>query len=493
MATTVTPLDLRRAQAALKKLNPTDAGYKAALDAYNLVKAQLDAQVSTASQTSATESKAAKERATAKSNKENVALLTQLQSTLNERYQASVNLGQPDATIKEQLDKVSTQLSNATPAAKPATTPATTNVAPGITVTPTTTTTSNINLSAADLYGTSTKPTPKKKVVVKGNDGTVTTASQAKVDAAHAQAEAALVAMNAGGLYAVQMGLINSDASLKDLFYKDVYLPILNGKQPVLPGQFQADLLNTTWYKTYDANTRQAQVAQYGDTATWTNKTVPSAQQIVKDQALAAGYNLTSDQLDTLTTYALNTAGGQADKITGLALTQLQRQIANTGKFNPTGGAAATGIANIKSTLADYGVAHLYSDAQIQDFQNKIEQGTLTLDSVTQMAKNNAKSAYGAFANQIDNGFSVKDIVSPYLNLYGKTLEVDPNATDISDPQFAQSLFTIDPKTGQQVAKPLWQYQVDLKKDPRWAYTDNARADLDSTGHQVLQNLGLAY
>jgi hypothetical protein len=487
VTTTATPLDLRRAETALKKLSPTSAGYKAALDAYNSVKAQLDAQVKTTAQASTAEAATTKAKSQAKSDKQDTALLTQLQSTLNEKYQTSVNLGQPDTTIKEQLDKVNTELQKKTtppPAQQGAT------VAPGITVTPTTTKPSVANISAADLYKTST---PKKKTVVKSNNGTVTTASQAKVDAAHAQAEAALVAMNAGGQYAIQMGLINSDASLKALFYKDVYLPILNGKQPVTTGQFQADLINSTWYKTYDANTRQAQVAQYGDAATWTNKTVPSAQQIVKDQALAAGYNLTSDQLDTLTTYALNTAGGKAENITGLALTQLKRQIANTGKFNPTGGAAATGIANIKSTLADYGVAHLYSDEQIQGFQNKIEQGTLTLDSVTQMAKNNAKSAYGAFADQIDNGFSVKDIVSPYLNLYGKTLELDPNAQDISDPNFAKNLFSIDPKTGQQTAKPLWQYQVDLKKDPRWAYTDNARADLDSTGREVLKNLGLAY
>ena len=354
-------------------------------------------------------------------------------------------------------------------------------------------------------YEAATAPTPKSKlptskaptVPPKTNQANIDAATvppktnQTKIDAAHTAAEQALVNLNQGGQYAIQMGLINSDPSLKELFYKDVYLPILNKEKPVEPGKFQADLLNTTWYKTYDSGTRAAQAARTGDPATW-SKTEASATQIIKDEALAMGYNITSDQLTTLTDYALNNAGGQAENINGLVLTQLRKQIANTGKFNPTGGAATTGMGNIKSTLGDYGIAHLYSDQQIQSFQDRIEKGTLTQDSLNNMIKEQAKSAYQPFANQIDSGFTIKDIVSPYLSLYGKTLELNPNATDISDPNFANSIFSSD-VNGNQIAKPLWQYQVDLKKDPRWAYTDNARNDLSSVGKSVLQDLGLVY
>jgi hypothetical protein len=312
-------------------------------------------------------------------------------------------------------------------------------------------------------------------------------------DEAHAKAEAALVALNQGGQYAVQMGLVNSDESLKAIFYKDVYLPILSGKKPVDPSLFQSDILNSKWYATYDDNSRTAQAIKYGDSKTW-DKSVESAKQIIVDEARTAGYDLTTDQVSTLANYALNNSGGKAERITGLVLTQLQKQIANTGKFNPTGGNAAVGVSNLKSTASDFGVAHLYTDAQLQGFQDQIEKGTTTQAAVEAQFKSAASSAYSALAPQIGAGLNVKSILAPYTSLYGSTLEVDPNAADISDPKFANQVFMQDPTDpSKQILKPLWQYQADLKKDPRWAYTDNARADLSSTGLKVLQNLGLAY
>ena len=314
-------------------------------------------------------------------------------------------------------------------------------------------------------------------------------------DQAHAAAVVALQGMDktAGG-YAIQMGLIDSDPSLKELFYNDVYLPISQGKDPVDAKKFQADFLNTKWYKSYMEPAREAEAIKWGDPATW-KESVASAEKLVRDNALSMGYDISPEQVTQAADMFLHKAGGKAESLVGgLVFAEMKTYVASIGKLNASGGLAASGIANLKSTAGDYGVAHLFSDDWYKTQQDAILKGTTTQAAVDLAIKTAAKSSYGALSSQIDAGMSVKSILSPYANLMGNILEVAPGSADISDPKFASNVFIQDPADpSKQILKPLWQYQQDLKKDPRWAYTQNARADLDQVGHSVLTSLGLTY
>ena len=39
---------------------------------------------------------------------------------------------------------------------------------------------------------------------------------------------------------------------------------------------------------------------------------------------------------------------------------------------------------------------------------------------------------------------------------------------------------------------PIWQFEQELRNDPRWEYTDNARATVDSLSLKVLRDWGMA-
>jgi ABC-type uncharacterized transport system YnjBCD substrate-binding protein len=43
-----------------------------------------------------------------------------------------------------------------------------------------------------------------------------------------------------------------------------------------------------------------------------------------------------------------------------------------------------------------------------------------------------------------------------------------------------------DPKTGMRATTPLWQFEQQVKSDPRWQFTKNAHADTS----QLLEQLG---
>lgn len=357
--------------------------------------------------------------------------------------------------------------------------------------------------------GSPTKPSAKPAVTPAGKPaatGTAATTGGKKTaaaqpaakpltpDEAQAQAESKIASMGIDmGKYAVQMSLINSDSTLKELFYNDVYLPILNGKSPVDSAKFKADFQNTNWFKSYAEPARAAEAIKNGDPATWA-MSVQAATDLINREAATAGYAITPDQADSLAQIALRKSGGKAEAITGLTLSDVQLQLKNIGKINTSGGQAATQVSSLKSFAGDYGVGHLYGDAQMTQWADSIAKGKTTLAAVEKQIKDTAISSYSALAPQINAGLTVKSIAAPYTQLYGTTLEVDPNAQNLSDPTFANSMFMKDPKDpNTQVLKPLWQYQSDLKKDPRWAYTDNARQSLDTVAHSVLKDMGFKY
>ncbi|MEV7908575.1 hypothetical protein, partial [Streptomyces anulatus] len=46
---------------------------------------------------------------------------------------------------------------------------------------------------------------------------------------------------------------------------------------------------------------------------------------------------------------------------------------------------------------------------------------------------------------------------------------------------------------GKQASVPLWEFERQLKKDPRWQQTNNARRDLNAVAHEVAKNFGFQW
>jgi len=70
-------------------------------------------------------------------------------------------------------------------------------------------------------------------------------------------------------------------------------------------------------------------------------------------------------------------------------------------------------------------------------------------------------------------------------------LEIDPDSITFSDPTLRKALQSTD-ASGKPSAQPLWQFEANLRNDPRWEYTNNARATVDSLSLKVLRDWGFA-
>jgi hypothetical protein len=104
--------------------------------------------------------------------------------------------------------------------------------------------------------------------------------------------------------------------------------------------------------------------------------------------------------------------------------------------------------------------------------------------------KQQSASRYRAYADRINAGDTLERIASPYINAYANLLEINPYDVDVFDNTIQQALLSTDEK-GNNVPRNLFQFELDLKKDPRWLNTKNAQQTYSGLASKILGDFGL--
>jgi hypothetical protein len=156
-------------------------------------------------------------------------------------------------------------------------------------------------------------------------------------------------------------------------------------------------------------------------------------------------------------------------------------------KGKTLGGQAGQSIADLRSYAKAFGIK--YSDADYNRWSEEMFSGTTTAYDIQAKMRQDSASAFPVYANQILNGTSVDSIGSAYKNSFANILELDPDAVDWNEPILRKALqYT---QNGQPSIMPLWQFEQDLRKDPRWQYTNNARESVFNAVYQTGYDLGV--
>lgn len=105
------------------------------------------------------------------------------------------------------------------------------------------------------------------------------------------------------------------------------------------------------------------------------------------------------------------------------------------------------------------------------------------LDSTINLINLQAQTYFPALAQKIGEGYTVKQLLSPYIQTRANILEEDPDAIDL--------------KSLTQVAKDskglmgLYDYEVSLRSDPKWRYTKNAQDNMSKLSRSIAEMFGL--
>ena len=168
-------------------------------------------------------------------------------------------------------------------------------------------------------------------------------------------------------------------------------------------------------------------------------------------------------------------AATAADKIVAAEQGDPQAQQAlKKGNFGVT-------YTTLKNAYADNGIPF-----------NAKQLGKLTIESIADpnklkgnlnLVQMQAQTFFPALSDKISSGYTVKQLLSPYLQTRASILEEDAD--------------TIDLKTMQGIAKDpnglmnLYDYEVSLRNDPKWRYTKNAQDTMGGLANSIAKMFGL--
>lgn len=305
-------------------------------------------------------------------------------------------------------------------------------------------------------------------------DGVVATGGNAG-DFASEQEKVKLTPEELAATYGWAIGFMESNPELKKLFHQAT-------AETWTAQKFQAEVRNTTWWKTTAESVRKAQALESSDPATWQAQLEATKLQV---QVLAAkmGASIPSGKLDEIARDAARM---------GMDESKLRDVLGGYVTFTQDGmlaGEAGMHEFVIKEYAAKQGVK--LDDEAIKQQAQLVVKRLATVEDFKAQVRETAKGAFPGYAEQLDAGMTMDDLAQPFQTTMAKTLEMPETAIKIDDPVIKQALNGVN-KDGKPIGMTLSQFQDTLKNDPRWRKTTNARDQALDVASQVLKSMGLA-
>lgn len=248
------------------------------------------------------------------------------------------------------------------------------------------------------------------------------------------------------------------------------------------PARFVAALQNTKWFRQSSESARKYQMLKSSDPATF------------------------RQQLTSITAHILNTGGAmgaimtaaEARRVADTSLRlgwnedQLKRYLAANLDYNKKGGyyygRAGAAQAQIEGLAKDYGVP--VSPSLVKNYVKQVVLGQADIEDARTALQRTAASKYVALKDRIMAGETVRDIADPYIQAYGKLLEVNAENIDLDDRLIQKALQSKDAK-GQPTTMSVHEFEQSLRSDARWAKTQNAQNQMSSVANDILKQFGL--
>jgi hypothetical protein len=266
--------------------------------------------------------------------------------------------------------------------------------------------------------------------------------------------------------------------------HKDVWNQFQSAvKNNWTPDKFVAELRNTKWWKGTQDTVRQYQLLAANDPKTLAaHRSSLSAQ--ISDSAAAMGAVLTSKQLQRMTENALmfgwndnqlrNTLGDYIHAKNGIYSGQAQNNAEALSQVAWKNGVRISSKA---------------MDNWVQKISRNGNSGNDTLNYYQQYVRNLAKQVAPGFTAELDSGMDLFDIANPYIQAKAQILQLNPADIDLFDSD-VRSALSGKGTDGKPATKTLWQFEQDMRNDPRYMKTDAARDQAYGVAHKVLSDFG---
>ena len=267
-----------------------------------------------------------------------------------------------------------------------------------------------------------------------------------------------------------------------------------------------------------DAHIRDSSMAYYDNPQQWA-RTYNTKLQEIKTSAIAQGLDpsVFGNPIDTNDSKSIDAAyKASSTSVMGIYTTHyygdtldptvLSQWVSKHSTFAKTDGGVYAGVLGqnadtLKQYASDMGVAATYLPQKTNGgpdtgdyFANAakaIQDGTTNLEEQQNYIKQQAMSMYQPFAQRINEGLSVRALASPYLNAASNLMEVSSDGIDLGSNTGLGATITKAMRGDGTTPVSLDAFQTQVKKDPAWLLTGNARNSIMDTASQLLGGMGL--
>lgn len=285
--------------------------------------------------------------------------------------------------------------------------------------------------------------------------------------------------------YGLSSALIGSSKDLARLFSQAV----AGGWSPA---KFQAELKNSKWWKNQSSSVRKYITTRHTDPASW------------KQENSAAGVAVKAMAVQVGVDPALLVKNGHWTKFFSDLVYKKQALGWTDARLKEYLGLQAHSHGGVMWGEAGqafdklHEVAYLngmtYATSWYAKQAASIVGGKSTQETAEATIRNQAAAKYSAFADQIKAGQNVMDLAAPYIKSLSTLLELPETDVDLFNKHVAKAM-TSKPATGAQAGTqmPLWQFENEVRNDPLWRKTNNAREGMMTVAHQVARDFGLVF
>jgi hypothetical protein len=276
--------------------------------------------------------------------------------------------------------------------------------------------------------------------------------------------------------YGYAAAFFNSDPELASLISQAV-------QGQWTPDKFRAAFMASNWYRGHSADFREWFELSARDPAEANDRV---ADQMIKIKALAnqSGISIDPTRLRQMATDSLMWKWPDA---------MLQEMVAAEWTYKPGGttGGAASLETRVRQLANDYGID--VSNTQMADWVGGSLAGRYTEDHLNDFVRDIARSKYPGLNGYIDAGMTVRQIAAPYIQSYSSILEQSPDVVSLNDPSIQRALQGVPAKDGTPPVKAvsLYDFERDLRRDPRWLKTKNARESVTTSALGILRDWGI--
>jgi len=242
----------------------------------------------------------------------------------------------------------------------------------------------------------------------------------------------------------------------------------------------QGELYKTDWWKKNSESLRQWQLLESSDPAT--AKARVNAQygnlRLIADQM---GFKISDEAIRSV---------AKASMTMGLDEGLAKQMLFAQARFSPRGnvhGIAGSYIDQVKARAAAYGLP--ISEEKAFGYAKRIAMGSYTAEGVDVDLRQQARGSWSYLSDDLDRGFTVKEVLDPYIQQWSQLMEKPATEVDLADAKFRRFVEGKNDKGHRQLLS-LTESADRVRQTDSWLKTKNATDQASALSESLLAQFG---